>query len=67
MTQTNREAEILYSLVEARYGDRCTSEELEEIRNGLNTILDSAKAMHAIKLENGDEPSQSFKPSGEPE
>jgi len=67
MTQTKREAEILYSLVEARYGDRCTPEEKEEIRKGLDAILDSAKAMHAIKLENGDEPKQSFKPSGEPE
>ncbi len=67
MTQTKREAEILYNLVEARYGDHCTLEELEEIRKGLDVILDSAKAMHAIKLENGDEPNQSFKPSGEPE
>lgn len=59
------EAEILLSLVETRYGDRVTPEELEEIRKGLDAILESAKAMHAIKLENGDEPYQFFKPSGE--
>ncbi len=59
------EAEILFNLVETSYGDRVTPEELEEIRKGLDAILESAKAMHAIKLENGDEPYQFFKPSGE--
>ena len=59
------EAEILFTLVETRYGDRVTPEELEEIRKGLDAILESANAMRAIKLENGDEPYQFFKPSGE--
>jgi hypothetical protein len=67
MTETRRETEILLSLVEARYGDRVTPDEMEEIRKGLDSILDSAKAMRACKLENGDEPYQFFKPSGEPE
>ena len=67
MTQSMREAEILFSLVEAKYGGRCTSEELDEVRKGIEAILDSAKAMRAVKLENGDEPHQFFKPSGEPE
>jgi Asp-tRNA(Asn)/Glu-tRNA(Gln) amidotransferase C subunit len=67
MTQTRREADILLNLIEARYGDHVTPEELEEIRKGLNAILDSAKTIRAVKLENGDEPYQFFKPSGEPE
>jgi hypothetical protein len=58
------EAEILLNLVETRYRDRVTPEELEEIRKGLDAILESAKDMHTIKLENGDEPYQFFKPSG---
>ena len=59
------ESEILFTLVETRYGERVTPEELEEIRKGLDAILESINAMRAIKLENGDEPHQFFKPSGE--
>jgi hypothetical protein len=66
MTQPT-EADILFTLIKTRYGDRVTSEELEEMRKSLAAILDGAAAMRAIKLENGDEPHQFFKPSGEPE
>jgi hypothetical protein len=59
---TNREAEILYSLVETRYGDKVTLEEREEIRKSLDAILETVEALRAIKLENGDEPYQFFKP-----
>jgi len=65
--QTKPEAEILFTLIETRYGDRVTPDELEEMRKSLNAILDGATAMRAIKLENSDEPHQFFKPSGEPE
>jgi hypothetical protein len=64
---TNREADILFTLIQTRYGDRVTPDELEEMRKSLNAILDGATAMRAIKLENSDEPHQFFKPSGEPE
>jgi hypothetical protein len=67
MTKTIREADIRLSLIEVRYGDRVTPEELEEIRKGLDALLDNVKAMHVIELENGDEPYPFFKPSGEPE
>ena len=66
MTTPNREAETLLALIQARYGDIVTPDELEEIRKGLDAILDGARAMHAIKLENGDEPHQFFKPHGDP-
>jgi len=56
------EADHLFEIIKARYGDRVTAAELDEMRKGLDAILDSAKAMHAIKLENGDEPYQFFKP-----
>ena len=64
---TKSEVDILYALIEARYGIRFTPDELEEIRRGLDAILDSAKAMHPVKLENGDEPYQFFKPNGDEE
>jgi len=64
---TTREADILFALIQTRYGDRVTQEELEEIRKGLSSILDGAAEMRAIVLKNGDEPHQYFKPDGEPE
>jgi hypothetical protein len=62
----NREADILLTLIQERYSDRVTHEELEEIRKSLNAIIDNSSAMRAIKLENCDEPFQTFRPGGEP-
>jgi hypothetical protein len=61
---TNRKAEILYSLVEAHYGDKTTLEDREEIRKSLDVILEAVDALRTVKLDNGDEPYQFFKPSG---
>jgi hypothetical protein len=63
----NSEVEILFTRIETRYGDRVTVEELEEVRKGLVAILDAATTMRAVKLENGDEPHQFFKPHGDGE
>jgi hypothetical protein len=63
--QNISETEILFTLIKTRFGDQVTLEELEEMRKGLTAILDAAKAMRAIKLENGDEPYQFFKPYGD--
>jgi hypothetical protein len=63
--QSISETEILFTLIKTRFGDRVTPEELEEIRKGLTAILDAAKDMRAVKLENGDEPHQFFKPHGD--
>jgi hypothetical protein len=59
------ETEILFTLIKTRFGDRVTPEELEEIMKGLTAILDAAKALRSVKLENGDEPHQFFKPYGD--
>ncbi len=61
------EAEALLELIKTRYGDRLTPEELVEVRGSLQAILDAVASMRKIKLENGDEPYQFFKPEGEPE
>ncbi len=61
---TKREAEILYTLIETRYGNMATSE-WEEIRKSLDAIIENVEAMRAVKLDNGDEPYQFFKPSGD--
>jgi hypothetical protein len=62
MSHPRNEADKLFEIIKARYGDRVTADELEEMRKGLDAILDAAKAMRAVKLENGDEPYQFFKP-----
>ena len=61
--ETN-EAKILFGLVKERYGNRVTTKELEEMRKGLEAILDASATMKIVKLENGDEPYQFFKPYG---
>ena len=63
----NRDGDILFTLIQTRYGDRVTQDELDEMRKSLIAILDGATAMRAVKLENSDEPHQFFKPNGEPE
>jgi len=63
MSQTRKnETDILFELINMRYGERVTTDELEEIRKGLVAILDAANEMRAIKIENSDEPYQFFKP-----
>jgi hypothetical protein len=63
--QNINETEILFTLIKTRFGERVTSEELEEIMKGLTAILDAAKVLRSVKLENGDEPYQFFKPYGD--
>jgi hypothetical protein len=65
--KTHPETEHLLALIGERYGDRLTPKELDEVCVSLTSILDGAAAMRAIKLENGDEPNQTFKPEGDPE
>ena len=63
--QSISETEILFNLIKTRFGDRVTTEELEEMRKGLTAILDAVTALRSVKLENGDEPHQFFKPHGD--
>ena len=58
----SREARALFSLVRDRYGDRLSPEELEEVRKGVEAIVEAAEALRAVKLENSDEPFSVFKP-----
>ena len=62
MSEKNNESEVLFSMVQERYGDRLNSEELEEVRKGVESIVETAEALRAVKLENGDEPFSNFSP-----
>ncbi len=59
---TEREVEERFNIVKRLYGDRLTSEQLDEVRKGVVGIVEAAEAMRAVKLENGDEPFSTFVP-----
>ena len=56
------EAEALFKLVQARYGDRLNASELEEVRKGVDAIVEAVESMRSAKLANGDEPGFTFRP-----
>lgn len=57
-----KEVELLFEFIRDLYGDRLTDEELEEVRNGVEHIAETAAALRSIKLENSVEPFSVFKP-----
>ncbi len=56
------EGELLFEIVRSKYGDRLTPEELEEVKKGVDRILEAVEKLRAVKLENWDEPFSIFKP-----
>lgn len=57
-----KESETLFKQVRDQYGNRLTPEELEEVKKGVERIMETAKALREVKLENWDEPFSIFKP-----
>ena len=43
-------------LIRQRYGHRMTSEELEEVRKGVEGITQAAAALRVVRLNQSDEP-----------
>ncbi len=56
------EAERLFALVRDRYGDRLTPAQLDEVKKGVDAIVQAARALRAVRLTNADEPFQPFAP-----
>ena len=56
------EVERRFALVRARYGDRLTPAELEDVRTSVEGIVQAARALRAVRLENSDEPFPPFSP-----
>ncbi len=50
------EEDLLFSLVRERYASRLTPAELEAIRTGLASIVEGARALRAVRLDNADGP-----------
>ena len=59
---SDKESEHIFSIIKERYCDRLTEEQLNEVRVGVNRLLEAAKALREIRLENWDEPFSVFKP-----
>jgi hypothetical protein len=56
------ESEILFQLIKEKYGDRLTTEELNEVKNGVEKVAEIAEALRQVNLGNWDEPFSIFKP-----
>ena len=50
------EAELLFALVRERYGSRLTPEEIEAVRTGVAAMVEGARALRAVRLDNADGP-----------
>ncbi len=59
---TDIEVERRFALVRERYGDRLTPAQLDEVRKNVQGIVQTARALRAVRLENSDEPMQPFIP-----
>ncbi|MCI0440533.1 MAG: hypothetical protein L0177_15580, partial [Chloroflexi bacterium] len=58
--RSNQEVEVLFSLVRERYGGRLNADELEEVRKGVEGVVEMAQALRSQRLQNGDEPFSIF-------
>jgi len=56
------EKEALYSMVKGLYGERLSQWELEEVKLGVEAVVEDAYALRAVKLEISDEPPTLFRP-----
>jgi hypothetical protein len=62
MDEPRAETDALFALVRARYGDRMTAEQLDELRKGVEVTAEAMRALRAVKLRNSDEPFPPFAP-----
>ena len=58
----SEEAEILFSLVKEKYGDKITDEELDEVKKAVERIVETSMELRKMELDNWDEPFSVFKP-----
>lgn len=55
------EVEALFALVTARYGARLDAQQREGVRKAIESIVEQARAVRAVRLDNGDEPTPAFR------
>ncbi len=54
--------DALFELLNNRYGDRLTADQLEEIKKTVEEQAEHAEKLRSVHLENGDEPAFVFTP-----
>ena len=50
------EVDLLFALVRERYGGRLSPDELDAVRTALAGIVEGARALRAVRLDNADGP-----------
>ncbi len=58
----SKEAEHLFAMVKDFYGHHLRPEELEEVKKGVERMVEAAEAVRKVKLGNWDEPFFVFRP-----
>jgi hypothetical protein len=56
------ESDILFKIIEEKYGDRLTEEQLKEVQKGVINIVKAAEALRGVELDYTVEPFTVFKP-----
>ena len=62
MSKTQEADDELLRMILARYGDRLTSQETDEVRKIVRRITDTAGELRSVQLANSDEPMALFQP-----
>jgi len=60
--ERRKESDHLFQMVRDRYGDRLSADELEEVKKGVEVIVEAAESLRSVTLGNGTEPFSIFKP-----
>lgn len=60
MNDVQAEVEARFALVRERYWDRLAPEEREAVRTAVEGLVQAARALRAVRLDNASEPGQPF-------
>ena len=60
--EPDKEAEKLFGIVEDRYGDRLSEDQLKKVKEGVEGAAELAKALRGVRLDNSVEPYSVFRP-----
>jgi hypothetical protein len=60
------EVDLLFALVRERYGGRLSPDELDAVRTALAGIVEGARALRAVRLDNADGPLLPLLPEAPP-
>ena len=56
------ESELLFKIIEEKYGARLNEEQLAKVRVGVENLVDTAEALRKVELDYTVEPFMVFKP-----